>query len=413
MKKLITYFYAVFALAILCGTKSFAADAWERINSPEGSVAYSLYSTDDGILLMGTGQGINWSSDGGENWIPAESESALAHLVMYFAEDSKGALYAGGAEGLFRSTDKGQYWDLIKETRMAEIIEIDEEDNLYLATFIKDAHPKLLFSSNSGVNWINRTPPFDSSWSFMVKAVSDDLLIASADRGLMFSTDKGMTWEKANGIEDTLHISCVVEGDSVIIANTFYNDQNTGVFRSPNGSDWQRLATYPAYLDITQITYDPFQKSLYAIGWSAGILKSVDNGITWTDFNQGIPENEYISEIIFSNDGYMYASGSNNLYRRRGSSSAGDRGGYPSGEIAIAPNPAYGDIRVELPVGSARPISIELYDIHGSKISALAYRQISEFTIEAGISTVSPGFYLLKVQTQERAYVKPVIIPGK
>ncbi|MBI4496822.1 MAG: hypothetical protein HY689_02845 [Chloroflexi bacterium] len=80
------------------------------------AVALSPQFLSDGTVLAGTwGGGVFISHDRGANWSPAVSQPNLFVRALAFSPDytRDGTVYAGTNRGLYQSSDRGRYWQLV------------------------------------------------------------------------------------------------------------------------------------------------------------------------------------------------------------------------------------------------------------------------------------------------------------
>lgn len=77
-----------------------------------------------------------------------------------------------------------------------------------------------------------------------------------------------------------------------------------------------------------------------------------------------------------------------------------------SWDIAVAPNPFYGDIKVS----STKDInSITLYDIHGRTVLQSAYANDADYNIKLNTDEILPGIYLLAVEAEGETEIMKLV----
>lgn len=133
---------------------SDGGETWRAVN--HGLFDHSVYAlalsphfADDGIAYAGAGSGIYRSENGGRLWwdltMPAGDETVLC---LALADD--GALYAGcEANGLMRSNDAGESWELLLETDGAVNGLALAKDGAIIA-LVDDS---VLLSRDDGASW--------------------------------------------------------------------------------------------------------------------------------------------------------------------------------------------------------------------------------------------------------------------
>jgi len=114
---------------------------------------------------------------------------------------------------------------------------------------------------------------------------------AGTSGGVFISTNYGDSWTPFNtGLyfnSSDITIKSIITRNNVIYAAGY-----GGVFRSTNwGIQWTSIADYnngfSVYASTSMAINDPF---LYASSLSVGVMKSTDNGTTWTSIKSGLPQ---------------------------------------------------------------------------------------------------------------------------
>jgi len=106
--------------------------------------------------------------------------------------------------------------------------------------------------------------------------------------GLYKSDNSGLTWNKINGIESSLRVSCIVQAsDGTIYAGTGGYFIGSGIYKSTDGENFTVLpATDPsngglaAFAFVSALEINPTNGSLFA-STDEGIFYSNDQGATW------------------------------------------------------------------------------------------------------------------------------------
>ncbi|MFA8344308.1 MAG: WD40/YVTN/BNR-like repeat-containing protein, partial [Rhodothermaceae bacterium] len=176
---------------------------------------------------------------------------------------------------------------------------------------------------NAGVSWTEKTfKNLNLATTSLVQAKSNPYIMyagtgegfggggAIKGNGIFKSVDRGETWfqlESTAGNIDFGYVNRLIvdpSNDKIIIAST-----NTAIMKSyDGGNSWKKV--YDAGDKVQQIITDPTSFSIqYATEKSAGVLKSVDAGETWTLSTSGIETKKRIEiGISPSNPKILYAS---------------------------------------------------------------------------------------------------------
>ena len=212
---------------------------------------------------------------------------------------SNGIVYAGTYMGLYYSNDSGVTWKLMQNGPKRNVPGLDVNNNIIVAedvyiTFNGTVHAKVLRSEDLGstFNTVNE-------WSVFVNIDSNDSVMIAANwfGGLYKSYDKGKNW-----VYDTI------------------------------SKRW----------DFTWTVFAMDSSTLFISAEPATVLRSDDNGRTWSDwtFNINSVANQF---SIFGN--YLFAALSNNGVKRLKLKENENS----SSDILVYPNPTYDVINIDNP----------------------------------------------------------------
>ncbi|TFH87497.1 hypothetical protein EQG41_05275 [Billgrantia azerbaijanica] len=223
------------------------------------------------------------STDGGAAWttIPLPDEVAEGRLVSATAEQ---ALYiAGPSIGVQRSTDQGESWHEVDEGLPSQdvtafTVHRNQPETLY-AVVVDDG---LYQSEDAGTTWkkmdggpaqaVRRLVHSDMEGSMQtgwLYAVSDDAVRLSMDCFCGWrptgELDAGRVYDLAYKLDDPEHV---------------YVATGQGLWRSDNGGqEWQQVKGDGPTL--VALTLAP-QGTLYALNREGELMRSEDQGQTWT-----------------------------------------------------------------------------------------------------------------------------------
>jgi photosystem II stability/assembly factor-like uncharacterized protein len=265
------------------------------------------------LLLLGTavfapGTGRTrpawWVTTAAPFW-PDESNLAVLAVptgpVGAVALDPGDALtiYLGGAEGLFRSTDGGETWDLLShDLRYPHILLVDpaERSRLYAArrdftSFLP--MPAVYRSDDGGYTWKRLVNGLGEERIFALAAdpFRRGTLYAGSWAGRVYKTqDRGEHWQPlAAGVvrpcpacaPSTVSQLLVSPVDGTLYALETYG----GTYRSADGGEtWAQINGDSGWLAV-----DPGRGDLYLAG--RRLQHSTDSGTSWTDLSAGLPFN--------------------------------------------------------------------------------------------------------------------------
>ncbi|MFC2084140.1 SdrD B-like domain-containing protein [Bacteroidota bacterium] len=180
------------------------------------------------------------------NGVPSEDDYSAA--TVYFDDNGEGG--TGG--------DNGD-WELIGSFDLSEIvwsIKGDSQGNLYVGT----VGGNLYRSYDEGSTWnlLNSSMTVGFIWSIALHP--NGSIYLGTEQGIFYSTDDGNTWS------------------------------------GPVGGSY----------DVRALAIDPSTGDIYAGTWGFGVIKSVDNGLTWLPVNTGLGS-LVVTSLTIDGNGYVYA----------------------------------------------------------------------------------------------------------
>jgi hypothetical protein len=219
-------------------------------------------------------------------------------------------------QGLYRSSDSGATWHKIDTGAGAIMVDggrlwalaLDpfNPNTLYAASGYGSGGP--LKSTDGGISWSHTLPIGNATeqrlgtndiYSVVLDPYTPNHLLASfhskwsrgaSDPGLIESADGGRTW--------TIHNPPAGSGWGAEISVWFVNNSATWIVGSQNAGFWRTTNSGTSWIQVSpnnmaaggvySVYRDPTSGTLYAAYWD-GIMKSVDNGASWTDFSAGLP----------------------------------------------------------------------------------------------------------------------------
>jgi photosystem II stability/assembly factor-like uncharacterized protein len=244
-----------------------------------------LARADEGTVYAATNNGVFSSSDGGASWIHANSGlEGSAVFCLAIDPSAPTTLYAGRlGGGVFKSTNGGQSWIAASSGLI---------DPIVLSIAIDPTNPKTIYAGTAGGGFFPGHQVFKS-------------------------TDGGLSWTVSNSglpvsIIDVLRIDPA--NAAVIYAGTNF----AGVFKSVDaGRSWSAANSGMTPALIQDLAVDPDNTATIYAGLggcsagclgSAGVFKSINGGMGWTDVNSGLTDLQVISLAVDpAHTGIVYA----------------------------------------------------------------------------------------------------------
>lgn len=291
---------------------------WQQLNGPHGGTAISFASNASGDIFAGADyiqNGVNRSMDGGFTWSVCSngiqnigSRSIDAILVTDNNSIIIGTNSSSGGR-IYRSTNNGDSWYVVENNFGAKAFDKNNSGEIYaygtvVGGYIGGMHK----STDDGVSWEQVTS---------VPAGQNEMDIAINDSGHIFTTGASI-WRSIDNVISWENIGSGYIGPGVGVTSIAINDSgyffvgltqeyasNSGILKSTdNGETWTQVKMGIRIGEHHNIVINSeghiFEESY---GW--GVWKSTDNGVNWTQYNSGL-QHLYIRSMHISN-GVLYA----------------------------------------------------------------------------------------------------------
>ncbi|MEO8087601.1 MAG: T9SS type A sorting domain-containing protein [Bacteroidota bacterium] len=393
-------------------------------------------------------QGVNGNS---LHWVRTPFSHDAETLCVH-----DGFLFAGGENGLYRSSDEGNIWmsvvnGLNGNTNSPEVQLLYSYGNYLLAKVVDWG---IYRSMDNGNNWkrssiplspftfvtqgrylfaetgmIDRSPDSGSIWEeadsgitpkmaghhapcFGLASIGNTLITANKDGQLFRSTNGGLLWDSTSShfhIPFQYSLSLFTINDSTL----FLHLVDT-LFRSTDfGMNWKIIKTGIGRPTIVA------KNGLIFIG-TYGVILSTDNGDSWKNISGDIIDTMSISALVIQ-DNYLFASG----YYSQSTGLAGiwrcplsdftnsvveDK--LLTDDFKISPNPSNGRGSISYNLRTASNVKIELYNSIGQvlKILSNSFEQEGDRTSQFNISDLPSQEYFIRYQDSKGSNVLPILL---
>ncbi|MDD4332932.1 MAG: YCF48-related protein [Patescibacteria group bacterium] len=261
-----------------------------------------------------TDGGVWATTDKGDNWqqritVPASqgSPKSIAALDGYsFAMDPSDnkAFYFGSVDnGLFFTYNKTSEWQLAKTLGQVTVADI-----------AVDPEAKCIIYAAVG-NRVYKSTDCTRSWTqsyydndLMVKIVSiavdpynsKNVYIGTSRGEIIKSSDKGVSWQTVVRLDNEIRKIVISSHDSRII---FAATADDGIFRSyDSGANWVSLAEalkdFNSSVNFRDMSLSKSEKGFIYLASNYGLLKSTNNGDTWSKIELITPEDGAVINAI-------------------------------------------------------------------------------------------------------------------
>jgi len=254
---------------------------------PVGNVSTILISpASAGTLYAGTPAGVFWTSDSGLHWTRRglASVSALA-----FVPASPDTLYAATAFGLSKTTDAGRNWTTMRPVGCAYSVAIPTQTPL--VTYAGTCGWGVIKTSDGGLSWapVNSGLPAKAVvWDLAIDPLDAAMVYAATGDGIFKSTDGGDNWSLVTpSFPNTWIYSLAIEphNGQVLYAGT----NGRGVLKSENqGLTWSDLSSSGRAV-VRHVAIDGSNPETVYASTDKGILRTVDAGLHWPPLGTQAP----------------------------------------------------------------------------------------------------------------------------
>ncbi len=286
-------------------------ETWNQINAlptPQGvkSLAglnvYKVFTdpSDPNALYIGSrNQGLYYSYTNGDSWQTVDAFAGKYIYAVTVDPKNKCTVFVADSQHIYKTTDCMRTWTLVyTEERPGQHVvgmAADWGDSTYVYAAILGGD--VLVSQDSGMSW-----RVSKRFDFQLQDLQTDpkqagrIYVASYERGLYKSEDRGLTWsdlsENFKDFNDSKRFYRMVLHPSR--ANSLFWISKYGILRSDDaGVTWVdlKLITAPGSVNIYAFAVNPGnEKEMYYVGTILGdknvpvrstFYKSNDGGTSW------------------------------------------------------------------------------------------------------------------------------------
>jgi photosystem II stability/assembly factor-like uncharacterized protein len=307
---------------------------WERVQTGFpvlGVNAIAIDPADTNTIFLGTGEvyqyrssvggqvirttrgsygmGILKSTDGARSWDPSldwSYDQRRGVQAIRFNPRNTRTVFAATSEGVLRSSNAGESWEMVLDVIMARDLVVHDADTtrvLAACGNFSSAEAGVYASRDGGLRFekITGLPAFSGMARFGVYAANPDLIylhLAEATTvvgGLWRSTDFGQSWEMIS-FDNTGDVQgwysrflAVHPRDSSIILRGAQ-----GLYRSlDEGRTFARYSGGVCWADFHDAAYDPVDPELLYIADDGGIWRTTDFGESFSFVGDGLQTSQF------------------------------------------------------------------------------------------------------------------------
>ena len=274
--------------------------------------------------VLGYGDGVYKSIDGGENWenMGLKDSRQIGGIVVdpenpdiVFVAAEGSVWGPGGDRGLYKTTDGGKTWikvlEISENTGVNNVV-IDPADHniLYATSEQRRRHvytkigggpeSAVYKSSDNGKTWrkiMKGLPEVDlGGMGIAISPANHDVLYliveAAMDKGGFFrSSDRGETWEKMSDHTSSGQYYNEIYCDPIDVDKVYSVETYTQVTLD-GGKTWAPLGNENRHVDDHALWIDPSDTKHIYIGGDGGVYESFDGGQQWL-FKSNLPVTQF------------------------------------------------------------------------------------------------------------------------
>ncbi|MEZ4972673.1 MAG: T9SS type A sorting domain-containing protein [Cyclobacteriaceae bacterium] len=258
----------------------------------------NLYAWNDSEVYKSTDAGFSWSSL--STGLPASIRA-----VTILGTD----LFAATTSGIYRSIDGGTSWNAVNNGLSAlHGLAVWTANGLVFASVLNGSSFDLFVTSDNGSNWVPADSGLGNQRANSISNGQSDgsgKIFAGAAGGVFYSADNGLNWlPTINGLYAN-QIRSIARTDNALFAGMlgYTGSQAKGIYRSlDNGDTWEERNNGMPDSYVYCIINDG--NTVYIGTSSSGIFASTDNGDSWQPKNNGLTNMVVFSLALFENQIY-------------------------------------------------------------------------------------------------------------
>ncbi len=363
----------------------------------QGNSVRAIVQNTSGVRFAAAGEGLRRSFDQGASWSPIGGELFSDAFAAVAYRDSN-LVFVSVETGTYRTIDDGASWQFLGDDIAGTYsMAIAPNLDLYASGAIGT-----LRSTDRGFSWslLETTPGsfvdgvvIDKDGRVFVKTIVDNLF-RSTDHGASWDTlDPGPDYKSALAVSP-------LTGTLLVGTQTFEATAMLSVYRSTDhGDSWQTVVHRPGGADALG-----FLSNGGALLAGDIVLFSPDDGITWVPRNAGMPPDEQVRSFC-EIDGMVYAGmRRDGIYRQDGLLlPVADPPAQSGRHLQLTAAPSRFAARTTLRFALPRPgrVRLDVFDLYGRRQSHVTDAEFSAgihaVPLEAG--SFPPGLYFARLST--------------
>lgn len=224
-------------------------------------------------------------------------------------------------------------------------------------------------STNKGTSWSMVNTGLTNFDIRILRIGSNEHIFAGTREGLFRLRGSGF-WNKI--FEADVRVLGINQTTDALFAGT-----SGGIFRSKDNGEFGTLVnSLPD--NFTFVLVLNAQGHIFAGTQKGGVLRSTDNGVTWSAFNSGLPATS-VTALAANVRGAMFAGTSGNgVFSSQSTTSIKESGSEIPTAFKLAqnyPNPFNPSTMIKYELPQAGEVQLTIYDLNGQRVRTLVQQQ--------------------------------------
>ena len=266
------------------GLHTWAGDTtWQLIGRKHPRVSGIAFAPGGKTIFLACGNGVMKSSDAGQSWKLTTDWRITEAQAIAISPDDPRRLFLATAFGLWRSTDSGESWRQSDAGIQKKFFSTIKPDRGTSGRLLAAGEGGIFFSKDFGHSWQPASLQTTAVNTLHQSRSQPEIWLAGTEQhGVFISTDNGVTWMNAQGMQaqNSIYSVSIAAHDPALMAAAGWD---TGVVISRDGGrSWQQIGASLPTRHFYQIAFDPTHTNrIWAATVEEGIYFSDDFGKSW------------------------------------------------------------------------------------------------------------------------------------
>ncbi|MBI5471156.1 MAG: hypothetical protein HY961_02290 [Ignavibacteriae bacterium] len=288
-----------------------AAERWSSTNGPFTGFVYAQAIDQQGNLYACTGGHGVFVADRSTRCSWQERNAGLStHAIYAIAVDVTGTVFVGTDDGIFSSTNGGEYWTRVSDglsNTIVSALAVSPSGMMFAGTL----GGGIFRSENKGIHWTHVGDGLNADQILSLTIDSRGSVYAGTDgAGVFRSSDNGTSWTRMNhGLSNMAIISLAVDAYGTLFAGT----RGNGAFRSSTqASLWSEANNGIGSASVYALATSA-NGVLYA-GTDKGAFASSNGGKAWFPIGVDLP-NQVVLSLAVDASMLLAGTGGSGVFR--------------------------------------------------------------------------------------------------